>query len=255
VALAANADGSRVFVSVSDGDIVVSVDTATRALAGSQVVSEPGLLDPGGSQLPGSSPTGLVFDAAKGQLWVARAADNAVSLFDTALSPLGAVPVGWYPTSVALADGGKKLVVTNGKGFGAGPLTAAGEESGKQQMSGSISLIDVPGLDLAATTAQVEANVRRPSEVIRSIARAFPVPTEASKPTPSGTSCWSCAKTRPTTRCSARSTQPTAIRIWCSWRRRRNLSARSRSARQSRQLLTTTASRACRVTCGSRRRS
>ncbi len=188
VSLAASADGSKVFASVSDGDVLISIDTATRELSGSVAVSEPGLMDPGGNPLPGSSPTGLTFDGQTGRLYVARAADNAVSVFDSnSLSALGAFPTGWYPTAVALFDSGSKLIVSNGKGGNVGPLPSydEGEESGKERMSGTLSLVDLSSLDLEATTGQVQSNIRRPSEVYPfDCKKVFPVPTEAGGETP-----------------------------------------------------------------------
>ncbi|MGE0323880.1 MAG: bifunctional YncE family protein/alkaline phosphatase family protein [Polyangiaceae bacterium] len=190
VGLAVKPDGSQVYASVADGDVLVCIDTATRELAGSVAVSEPGLLDPGGNALPGSSPTGLSLDAQTGRLYVARSADNAVSVFDSSsLNQLGALPVAWYPTAVALANASKQLVVLNGKGGNIGPLVHDDDDpndlNGKESMSGTLSLIDLEAIDLAQATAQVEANTRRPSEVYPfDCESVFPVPTEMGRETP-----------------------------------------------------------------------
>ena len=52
------------------------------------------------------------------------------------LAPVGAVPVAWYPTAVALS--GSTLVVTNGKGIGTGPNTLT---TGKELMTGTVSIV------------------------------------------------------------------------------------------------------------------
>jgi DNA-binding beta-propeller fold protein YncE len=188
VGLAVAADGSSVYVTVADGDQVVRIDTATRAVVATQKVGEPSIADDQGAPLPASSPTGITLDPATGTLYVARAADNAIALLDGAsLALLGAIPVGWYPEGVALSPDGGTLVVANAKGMGTGPLDAYGygQESGKASMTGSVSIVTLAGLDLAALTARVEANVRRPSQVYPfTCDGSFPVPTGAGTKTP-----------------------------------------------------------------------
>ena len=93
------------------------------------------IADAKGAPLPADSPAGLLLDPDGQKLYVVRAADNAVSILDaTTLAQQAAIPVGWYPTSVAIA--GTKLVVLNGKGYGAGPLIETPTNSGKSQMNG-----------------------------------------------------------------------------------------------------------------------
>ncbi len=183
--LALSQDGSKVFVSVSDGDVVVAVDTTTRAVVASQSLGDPGIAGADGKPLPADSPSGLLLDPGGQKLYVVRAADNAVSILNAAtLAPQAAIPVGWYPTSVAVA--GTKLVVLNAKGFGAGPLTAAeaSPSQGKAMMNGSVSLVDLATADLPALTAQVLANVERPSTLYPFDCPGFPVPTRAADKSP-----------------------------------------------------------------------
>ena len=114
-----------------------------------------------------------------------RAADNAVSILDAAtLKPQAAIPVGWYPTSVALS--GTTLVVLNAKGLGAGPITAAqgNPSQGKALMVGSISLVDLATADLPALTRQVLANIERPSTLFPFDCPGFPVPTRPTDKSP-----------------------------------------------------------------------
>jgi YVTN family beta-propeller protein len=184
-ALALSPDGSKVFVSITDGDVVVAVDVATRAVVASQSLGDPEIASADGKPLPADSPSGLLLDPGGQKLYVVRAADNAVSILDAAtLAPQASVPVGWYPTSVAVT--GTKLVVLNAKGFGAGPLTAAEADpsQGKAMMNGSVSLVDLATANLPALTAQVLANVERPSTLFPFDCPGFPVPTRPGDKSP-----------------------------------------------------------------------
>ncbi len=188
VNLVSSPDESIVYVASANGDDVVAIDAKNRMVIGTQPVGEPTIVGEDKKPLPASSPGGMAYDAKTNHLFVTRAADNAVSILDAKdLTPLGALPVSWYPTAVALSPDGGHLLVLNGKGVGAGPLAAYTEtaESGKEQMQGSISLIDLAGVDLAKTTAQVEQNVRRPSQVFPFQCDApFPVPATQNGLTP-----------------------------------------------------------------------
>jgi YVTN family beta-propeller protein len=178
-------DQTKVFISVSDGDEVVAVDVASRAVVAKQSLGDPSIASDGGAPLPADSPAGMALDPDGGKLYVARAADNAVSVLDaTTLEPLGAIPVGWYPTSVAVA--GTKLLALNAKGYGAGPVDAdaAFPSQGKAQMNGSISIVDLGTANLQALSAQVLANVERPSTIYPYQCPGFPVPTGAGETSP-----------------------------------------------------------------------
>jgi YVTN family beta-propeller protein len=168
-------DGSRVYVTSSDADRVIAIDPATGAIVGQVPVGEATEAGEDGSPLPASSPGGLAL--ADGKLYVARAADNAVGVLDAAtLAPLGAIPTGWYPTSVAVSDG--VLLVTNGKGVGATASNTPDKPSAISLMKGSISAIPLANLDLAAATQAMEKNLHRPRDVYPfSCDTSFPVPT------------------------------------------------------------------------------
>lgn len=181
-------DEAMAYVTVSDGHNIVGIDTAVKTVLRTVAIGEPDLLDDGGNPLPGSSPAGIALDSVHGKLIVARAADNAVTLYNAStFIAESAIPVGWYPTAVALADGGKTLVVANGKGIGVGPLVGykKDDESGKEKMTGTVSLIPLSGLDLPGLTAQAEKNIRRPNQVFPfTCDRKFPVPARAGGETP-----------------------------------------------------------------------
>lgn len=186
--LVPSADGSHVYGTVSGDDVVISIDTTQHAIVGSEAVGEPSIAGSNGKPLPASSPTGIALDSATNKLYVTRAADNAVEVLDAStLKVLGSIPVGWYPTGVALAQSGTELVVTNGKGVGTGPLTqySFADASGKDAMTGTVSIVDLSRVDLASASKQVLDNVLRPSTVYPFKCNGvFPVPTHPGGPTP-----------------------------------------------------------------------
>ncbi|GAC1704655.1 MAG: hypothetical protein NVS9B7_06190 [Flavisolibacter sp.] len=68
----------------------------------------------------GSTTNGLALSGDEKQLYIANADNNCLAVFDVehpgSSSSMGFIPVGWYPTNVKVV--GKKIVVSNGKGFG-----------------------------------------------------------------------------------------------------------------------------------------
>ncbi len=184
--LAASSDGKTVYATSTDGDTMVAIDTATRQITTTRSVTDPDITGENDAPLPAVSPSGITLDEKAGKLYVARAADSAVGVVDAAtLKPLGKIPVGWYPAGVAVS--GSTLVVTNAKGIGAGPLDKYdyGAESGKQKMTGTVSIVDLSSLDLDKSTAQADANIHRPDTVYPFDCKgAFPVPTTTGGKTP-----------------------------------------------------------------------
>lgn len=68
----------------------------------------------------GANPDGLALAPDGRTLYVVNSGDNDVAVVDAASGHVrGLIPTAWYPTSVAVA--GDTLMVTNGKGLGAGP--------------------------------------------------------------------------------------------------------------------------------------
>lgn len=67
----------------------------------------------------GSTTNGLALSQDEKRLYIANADNNCLSVFDVSnpgqSTSRGFVPVGWYPTNVKVI--GKKVFVTNGKGF------------------------------------------------------------------------------------------------------------------------------------------
>lgn len=178
--LVVSPDGGTVYAALSNTDLVVAWDVETLApLATASLAHD--LAGPDGTPLPAVGPNALALDAEAGVLYVARSADNAVSLLDAdSLALLGTFPVGWYPDDLAVAPDGT-VVVANMKGTGAGPNL--NPDSTPETIEGTVSIVDVAALDLAATTAQVEDNLRRPDDVYPfPCAGTFPVPPRWGEP-------------------------------------------------------------------------
>jgi YVTN family beta-propeller protein len=169
--LAVNAAGTRLFVASGSTDRVAVVDTRAR-----QVVAT--LFDPPpAGPDEGTTPNALALSADGTRLLVAEADANAVAVFDLSAASAdvaaahgsdglaGRIPVGWYPTSLAVQ--GDTLFVANGKGSGTGP-NPDGPQPGRAhpdtsytlgQIRGSLSIVALPGpgaMTLAALSARVE---------------------------------------------------------------------------------------------------
>jgi len=124
-ALALNPGGSRLFVASGSTDRISVLDTRTRT-----VIATLNDATPAGTG-EGSTPNALALSADGRRLFVAEADNNAISVFDLSASTAGLsaatgndalsgrIPVGWYPTAVAVD--GADLVVVNGKGRGTLP--------------------------------------------------------------------------------------------------------------------------------------
>jgi DNA-binding beta-propeller fold protein YncE len=120
--------------------------------------------------LRGVLPFGLALSADGRRLFVAESGLNAVGILDAATGAvLGHFPTAWYPSQLALSPGGQTLLVTNAKGFGAGPNGGSGFRPGLRPdpdaayigrlMRGTVSVIPVPAeASLPALTARVLAN-------------------------------------------------------------------------------------------------
>ena len=130
-ALALSRNGSRLFVASGSTDKVSVLDTRTRA-----VIATLNDGNPAGTG-EGSTPNALALSADGARLFVAEADNNAVGVFDLSSSTAGSsaamgddalrgrIPVGWYPSAVAVD--GADLLVINGKGRGAGSNPRRGQ--------------------------------------------------------------------------------------------------------------------------------
>src|SRR5262249_32577953 len=105
----------QVFVSNAHNDSITVIDPRTNAVSGTIAIRIPGL-----ETFRGVLPIGLAWDQESGWLLVAEAGINAVGILDTkAGRVLGHVPVGWFPTRIAIDRA--NVYVTNLKGTGVGP--------------------------------------------------------------------------------------------------------------------------------------
>ena len=115
-ALAFSGDGAHLWVANGDSDTVSCVDTSTNKVVSSVLVR------PDSSRgLPAGGPEGLALSPDGRTLYVAMADLNAVASLKVSADGTwavltGYVPVGWYPTSVAVSSDGKSVFVLNAKG-------------------------------------------------------------------------------------------------------------------------------------------
>src|SRR5450432_645350 len=163
--MALSRDG-RLFVSCANDNIVAVIDTKTR-----QVIERVSTaLTPNSPE--GSTPNALALDRENQMLFIANADNNDVAVVRVAerakSEVLGFLPVGWYPSALAIQAG--KLYVGNSKGMGSysdirgpgSPLPPGPEGNGsvKSLQKGSVEIVDLTQLKtkLPAWTKQVYNN-------------------------------------------------------------------------------------------------
>jgi YVTN family beta-propeller protein len=160
----------------------------------------------------GSTPCGLAVSPDGKTLFVANADQNSVMVADISGSLMeeaaehdekislvnGFIPVGWYPTAVAVSPDNKLLLVGNGKGLSSKPSwppKISGEKSGYRGIGydnpahlfqGSISFIERPDNgQMAKYTEQVRRNSSyRPENL-----RQSPIPSDSVIPARVGDPC------------------------------------------------------------------
>jgi len=164
--MALSKDG-RLFVSCANDNTVAVIDTKTR-----QVIERVSTaLTPNSPE--GSTPNALALDRDNQMLFVANADNNDVAVVRVAEKAksevLGFLPVGWYPSALAISGG--KLYVGNSKGMGSysdiyGPRSplkpGPGEIAGsvKSLQKGSVEIVDLTQMKtkLATWSKQVYDN-------------------------------------------------------------------------------------------------
>ncbi len=131
----------------------------------------------------GSTTNGLALSEDEKTLFIANADNNCLAVFDVSASgesrSKGFIPVGWYPTNIKIT--GKKIFVSNGKGFTSTPNVKGPDPTKKEDqviyqqgdykkqqskiqyigglMKGTMSIIDMPDAKaLAAYSKQVYNN-------------------------------------------------------------------------------------------------
>ncbi len=145
-----------VFISNGNNDCVSVIDIEKDSIIKNISIE----LDIRMRGLRGIIPFGLALSPDNKMLYVACSGVNAVAFISTeTLEVEGFVPVGWFPSKLAVSNNGKKLVVANAKGYGSGPnggnnftLGPEGSNIGRL-MKGSITVMDIPeGAELARET-------------------------------------------------------------------------------------------------------
>jgi YVTN family beta-propeller protein len=135
-------DGKTLWASIVEADEIAQIDAVTlqvvkRIPVGMAPLDQP-LMAPRGRDpgLMALSPDGR-------RLYVVCAMSNEVSVVDTAAGKvIGAIPVGWYPSGIAVTPDGKTIVVANAKGTGLPPWD--GTTSVEKSYIGTLSLIATP---------------------------------------------------------------------------------------------------------------
>ncbi len=139
------------------------------------------------SRFRGVIPFGVALSPDQKRLYVAASGLNAVAVIDVpTLEVVGYLPVGWFPSKIAVTPDGKKLVVANAKGYGSGPNGGYTFTEGPEGtyvghlMRGSVIVLDIPSdTDLPQYTQQVLDNnfsVRPANDPAFATRRSNPIP-------------------------------------------------------------------------------
>jgi YVTN family beta-propeller protein len=117
-------------------------------------------------QFRGVIPFGLALSPDNQRLYVACSGINAVAVIDVKkLKVNGFIPTGWFPAKLKVSNDGKKLIVSNAKGFGSGPNGGSTFDRGPEGsyigslMKGTVQVVDIPNDEEIKTfTKQVISN-------------------------------------------------------------------------------------------------
>ncbi|MFN0167988.1 MAG: bifunctional YncE family protein/alkaline phosphatase family protein [Bryobacteraceae bacterium] len=141
-----------VFVSNGHNDAITVIDRAARKIVRQIPIRVPGL-----EHLRGVLPMGMGYHASSGWLLIAEAGLNAVGVLDTRrMQMIGHIPVGWFPSRVAVEE--DDVYVTNVKGNGTGPnLKPVNDDTFVGALRrGSISVFPLPSeAELAKFSSRV----------------------------------------------------------------------------------------------------
>ena len=116
--------------------------------------------------LRGKIPFGLALSPDNKTLFVAESGINAVAVIDIkTMKTTGHIPTGWFPAKLKVSPDGKKLILTNAKGYGSGRNAGRDYYVGPEGtyigslMKGTIEIIDIPDREeLKELTAKVVEN-------------------------------------------------------------------------------------------------
>ncbi len=159
----------------------------------------------------GSASNGLALSEDQRTLFVANADNNCLAVFDISKPGFsqskGFIPTGWYPTNVKVI--GKKIFVSNGKGFTSKPNAKGPDPTKRDQdvnyqqgdyrskqsrieyigglFKGTLSIIDMPGEKvMAAYSKTVYSNTpyTKERELLSNGEAGNPVPMKVGGPSP-----------------------------------------------------------------------
>jgi len=155
------------YVTNANEDALAIVDTNNDQLVTKVFLPSPisGLKS---GQVPGLYPNALAVSRDNKRLFVAEAGLNSVAVYNVSkpFNPVfvGRIPTGWYPSGVTISPDGATLYVTNAKGLGSdyGFKGAVPGSPDVNLLFGTVQRIDLSGLDLKGSTAQVIANTFQP---------------------------------------------------------------------------------------------
>ena len=198
-------NGKTLFVANAGDNSVSVIDIAKRKVA--EVLNA--ALYPDAPT--GSASNGLALSDDQQTLYVANADNNCLAVFDVSKPGFsqskGFIPTGWYPTHVKVI--GKKIFVSNGKGFTSLPNAKGPDPSKKDQevnyqqgdyraqqsrieyigglFKGTLSIIDLPSKEkLAEYSRSVYANTpyTKDREKISNGEAGNPIPMKVGDPSP-----------------------------------------------------------------------
>jgi YVTN family beta-propeller protein len=117
-------------------------------------------------QFRGIIPFGLAISPDEKKLFVAESGINSIGVIDLpSFKVSGHIPAGWFPSRLKVTPDGKKIIVTNAKGYGSGPNGGKSFKEGGEGtyignlMKGTISIIEIPSeKELKRMSAQVIDN-------------------------------------------------------------------------------------------------
>ncbi len=159
-----------VFVTNGNNDCVSVIDMQRDTVVNTIYLNpEPRL-----GKLRGLIPFGVAVSPDQKRLYVAEAGLNAVAVVDVpTLKVMSHIPTGWFPSKLKVSPDGRKLIVTNAKGYGSGPNGGGAFTLGPEGsyigglMKGTVSVMDVPtDRDLPTLTQKVLDNNFKFSQIL-----------------------------------------------------------------------------------------
>jgi YVTN family beta-propeller protein len=158
-AMVLSPDGSRLYVSNTNSDLVSVINTQTDRVI-KDINPKPM------AELPfGSTPNALDISSDGKTLYVANGDNNLIAVIDLTTDKVkGLIPTGWYPGAVLLNRNDSKLFVANTKGLGSRQLKQGVKGFASRDHLGSVSFIPVPSKEvLEEYTVKAATNMRLPT--------------------------------------------------------------------------------------------